>query len=286
MHDRKRNIKHPLLFLLLFFFYSFPLHAQHKIPSKFCITAQEERVAEAINKIREAHHKKALQLSVSLSYVGRMHARDLQVNHPDTSICNLSSWSDKGKWTPCCFNPYVVNQKGMWDKPKELTNYRYRGYELASYFQDGMNVDSLMQFLQNADDAMDMILTDNYWEKKSWACVGVGLSDNYASIWFGQRLDREGKPKVCKGNASKRHKSVAIQKKVYYLIVGSFPNVSDAREALRRMKRNGYKGAGILRNKGRSRVFIHRYDSFKEANQAKKKLPYIYRKAWVLEATL
>jgi hypothetical protein len=174
----------------------------------------------------------------------------------------------------------------MWDKPKELTNYRYRGYELASYFQDGMNVDSLMRFLQNSDDTMDMILTDNFWEKKSWACVGVGLSDNYASIWFGQRPDREGKPKVCKGNESKRHKSVAIQKKVYYLIVGSFPNVSDAREALRRMKRNGYKDAGILRNKGRSRVFIHRYDSFKEANQAKKKLPYIYRKAWVLEATL
>ncbi|MBN2638594.1 MAG: SPOR domain-containing protein [Bacteroidales bacterium] len=267
-------------------FTSFYVDAQHKIPSGYCMTSEEEQVAEAINKIREVYHKKPLELSVSLSFVAHTHVNDLQVNHPDTSICNLSSWSDKGSWTPCCFNPYVVKQECMWDKPKELTTYRYRGYELASYFQDGMNVDSLVKFLQDADDALDMILTQNDWEKKSWICLGVGLSDNYASIWFGQRPDAEGKPKICKNNRHKETVKTEIHQKVYYLIAGSFPNMSDAKEALRRTKKNGFDQAGILEAKGRIRLYLDKYKSLKEATKARKKLPYEHRKAWILQGAL
>ncbi|MBN2614938.1 MAG: SPOR domain-containing protein [Bacteroidales bacterium] len=278
------DLKIRVVLLFVFLMVTVPLFAQHKIPSGYCITSQEEQVFEAINKIREAYKKKPLKLSVSLSFVARTHVQDLQVNHPDTSICNLSSWSNKGKWTPCCFNPYVVNQEGMWNKPKELTNYRYRGYELASYFQDGMNVDSLVRFLQDADDALDMILTQNAWEKKSWVCMGVGLSKNYASLWFGQREDAAGAPKLCHKGKKVSDKTV-VKAKVYYLIAGSFPNKSDAKEALRRFKKNGYKDAGILEGKGRVRIYLARYKSFTEASNAKKKLPYNHRKAWILEGT-
>lgn len=282
--SRNKSLGSPIILMFVFWVVSIPLFAQHKIPSGYCMTGQEEQVFEAINKIREAYHKKPLKLSVSLSFVAHTHVYDLQVNHPDTSICNLSSWSDKGKWTPCCFNPYVVNQNGMWNKPKELTNYRYRGYELASYFQDGMNVDSLVHFLQDADDALDMILTQNDWEKKSWVCMGVGLSQNYATIWFGQRDDAAGKPKLCRKGKSKSAGTV-VKAKVYYLIAGSFPDKSDAKEALRRMKKNGYNHAGILEGKGRIRVYLARYKSFKEADNARKKLPYNHRKAWILEGS-
>lgn len=270
--------------LLISVFWSYTIYAQHKIPSHYCLSEQEKWVASAINKIREANNKKPLQLSVSLSFVARTHVVDLQVNHPDTSICNLSSWSNKGNWTPCCYNPYVVKNDGMWDKPKELTNYRYRGYELASYFQDGINVDTLLHFLQNSDEALNMILTQDLWSKKSWVCMGVGLSENYASLWFGQREDKDGTPEMChKQKVKKPHKDLKVEKMVYYLIVGSFPNLNDAKEALRRMKKNGYHHAGILQSKGRIRIYINQYSGFKAAMKAKSKLPYSYRKSWVLE---
>ncbi len=123
----KRSL-YSLIGLMIGMTLSGSLLAQKKIPSSFCLHPAEKRLADSINNIRLSQGKKALQLSVSLSFVARAHVADLLNNHPDTSICNLSSWSDKGPWKACCYNPYVVNHNGMWEKPKELTNYPYRGY--------------------------------------------------------------------------------------------------------------------------------------------------------------
>ncbi len=260
--------------------------AQHKIPSGFCITKEELKLADAINKIRKENDKKTLPLSASLSYVANLHANDLNVNHPDTSICNLSSWSDKGKWTSCCFNAYVVDRECMWKKPKQLTNYRYRGYELAGYMQEGLRVDSLIDFWKSSPEAMDMILTNGLWKKKSWACFGVGIRGNYVTVWFGQRPDRAGKPKICNKKHQKK-KSPARTKNTshayYYIIAGSFPNLTDAREALKRLKNNGYKHAGIMANKNRYRIYLNRYKVQSTALKVQKKLPKSFSKTWILK---
>lgn len=273
-----------LAFVLLF---SVKLFAQHRIPSGFCMSENELKLAEAINKIRKEHGKRPIKLSVSLTYVAETHVKDLQVNHPDTSICNLSSWSDKGKWTPVCYNPYVVDRKAMWDKPRELTRYPYNGYELAAYMQDGIILDSLSELWDTLAESLDMITTEGVWSKKRWEAMGVGVSGNYASVWFGQRVDREGKPKVCskKREAAKEQEIVKEEPKrqLYYLIAGSFPGLKDAKEALRRLKKNGFKNAGILVSKKRVRVYLAHYENFNAAENAKKKLPYSYRKVWILK---
>jgi len=275
------------ILLALIFLFPVKLFAQHRIPSGFCINKKELKLAEAINKIRKKHGKKPVRLSVSLTYVAETHVKDLQINHPDTSICNLSSWSDKGRWTPVCYNPYVVDRKAMWDKPRELTRYPYNGYELAAYMQGGIILDSLSELWDTLAESLDMITTEGIWSKKHWEAMGVGISGNYASVWFGQRVDREGAPHVCskKQEAVEEHTLSKKQtgKKLYYLISASFPDMKDAREAVRRLKKNGFKKAGILVSEKRVRVYLAHYENFNMAEKARKKLPYIYRKVWILK---
>lgn len=275
------------ILLALVFFFSVKLFAQHRIPSGFCMNENELKLAEAINKIRKKHGKKPIKLSVSLTYVAETHVKDLQINHPDTSICNLSSWSNKGKWTPVCYNPYVVDRKAMWDKPRELTRYPYNGYELVAYMQDGIILDSLSELWDTLAESLDMITTEGVWAKKHWEAMGVGISGNYASVWFGQREDRKGAPHVCskKREAAKEHVLAKEEpkKQLYYLIAGSFPDLKDAKEAVRRLKKNGFKWAGILVSEKRVRVYLAHYENFNVAEKARKKLPYIYRKVWILK---
>lgn len=276
------------VFLVLILLFSVKLFGQHRIPSGYCMTQEEQELAEAVNKIRIKHGKKPIKLSVSLAFVARTHVKDLETNHPDTSVCNLSSWSNKGKWTPVCYNPYVVDRKAMWDKPRELTRYPYNGYELAGYMQNGIIVDSLAELWDTLWQSMDMILTEGRWSKKSWMAMGVGIDGNYASVWFGQREDREGTPRLCHENHHEARKKEEAKKKVqqkefYYLIMGSFPDLRDAREVVRRLKKNGFKNAGIMVKPQKYRVYLDRFDDFKTAQQVRKKLPYSYRKAWILK---
>ncbi len=273
--------------LLLFLFFSFSLQlsfAQKKIPSGFCVTQNEMELFNTINSIRQDYGKKPVKLSASLSVVARTHCNDLQQNHPDTSICNLSSWSDKGKWTPCCFNSYVPKPLCMKKKPKELTPYPYYGYELVAYFQDGYNLDSLVHLWADTKEVLDMLLTRGIWKEKKWVVGGVGIDSNYVSVWFGQKPDRVKQPHVCKGQkAEESHKEVVTQKHYFYLIIASFNNVTDAKEALRRTKKNGFKNAGILKGEKNVRVYLNKYEGLKEASHAKSSLSATYRDAWILK---
>ncbi len=275
------------LFFVFIFFFSLKLFGQHKIPSGFCMDQNEKELAEAINKIRVEHGKKPVKLSVSLTFVAETHVKDLEVNHPDTSVCNLSSWSNKGKWTPVCYNPYVVDRKAMWDKPRELTPYPYNGYELVAYMEGGIHMDSLAILWDTLAESLDLITTEGIWNKKSWLAMGVGISGNYASVWFGQREDRKGEPRMCSSKKTAAKERVIAkekhQKPFYYIISGSFPNIKDAGEAVRRLKKNGFSNAGILANSKRIRVYLNRFNKIKDAQKARKKLPYSYRKAWILK---
>jgi len=289
MHGFKILIRY-FLFIFLVLGLEVPADAQHKIPASYCLSPAEKILADSINALRVKYGKKPLPLSVSLSYVAKSHVIDLSINHPDTSICNLSSWSNKGAWTPCCYNAYVVNHDGMWKKPQELTSYRYRGYELAAWSENLLQIDTLLTDWKTTPEAMEMILTRGKWEKKKWACMGIGISDHYVSLWFGQRPDSQGKPKLCikkkrasvsKSNRAKVQKSTKIP--TYYLILGTYKNMKNATEALRRFRKIGFSHAGVLRKDHKIRIYANRYKGFKAALKAKQKLPFSYRDAWILE---
>jgi cell division septation protein DedD len=105
-------------------------------------------------------------------------------------------------------------------------------------------------------------------------------------VWFGQRADSQKTPKVCKGEKEPVQASTPVavkNKQYYYLIIASFNNQPDAKEALRRTKKNGFKKAGIMHSGKNFRVYIGKYESLKEATFIKENLSPTYRDAWILK---
>ncbi len=274
------------IFLTLISFFSIA-SGQKAVPENFCITLDEQGLMEKLNSLREDYGKTAIEFSKSLSYVAAIHVRDLAEHHPDTSVCNLSSWSDKGDWSPCCHNPYLPKQDCMWDKPKELTAYPYRGYELAGFFEGGLNSDSAMKYWSDNKDALDMILTEGIYGNKKWITMGVAIYKEYVSVWFGQRKDNAGSPKTCDNEEDipvlLQDKKEKEEQLTYYLIAGSFSDIKDAREALKRFRKSGFEQAGIITGDDLSRVYLGKYQSLKEVMFAKQQLPYTYREAWIFK---
>lgn len=261
---------------------SVQLMAQHTIPDDFCISSAENDLFERINQLLEDYDQQRIDLSASLSYVARLHVDDLLNNRPDTSICNLSSWSDKGNWTPCCYNPYVLNQDCMWDKPKELTTYRYRGYELVGYFEGSYTNDTIMNLWTSSKPVLDMILTNGYYKDKQWECMGVAINSNYVSVWFGQRDDRVEKPLVCPESVvQEKQDTVARDEIQFYVIFGSYSSNRDAKEDIKKLEKEGFANSGILKSGNLFRIYIDKFSTIKEAMFFKQSLPYTYREAWI-----
>lgn len=285
--------KYFLLLILAWFFVNQNALCQTTSLGTVCMSADEMKLAALINNLRKQNKLPEIPLSVSLTYVAKTHVADLQTNKPDTSICNTASWSDKGRWTPCCFNSYVLKYECMWDKPKELTSYNFRGYEL-SYFEEGIvNVDSVFKLWNSTSAARDMLLTREGHADKKWLAMGLGLSENYISVWFGQRADPAGRPYKCDNEKQetfaasftneKKDSTKTSTSTKYYIIYGSFNSRADANEAVRRYKNSGLKNVQILEKEGRFRIAIDVHDNLKDAMNAKEKLSSSYPEAWIFK---
>ena len=286
-------MKKALPFILFLLWAGFSFSQKKSVPASFCITKQEKELFNLINRIRKENGKTALALSASLSYVAKTHVNDLKEHHPDTSICNLSSWSNKGSWTPCCYNSYVPKPLCMKKKPRELTSFPYYGYEFVLYFEDGVDMDSLQKLIYETDELIDMILTKGAWKMKKWIIAGVGINQNYVSVWFAQRKDVIKPPAVCKGGEksikkTKPKKAAAVKKKnqkptthYYYVIHLSFKNKDNAKEALKRTRKNGFKSAGLLQSDGKYRLYLNRFKTSDEALKYREKLPVTFKESWI-----
>jgi len=238
----------------------FPVYGQKGVPDGYCLTDDEHRLAGLISAHRKAGGLKEIPLSASLCHVARTHVIDLYTNHPDTGICSLNSWSDKGGWMACCHNKYIPKEACIRNKPSELTNYTGEGYELAYSEAFDASPDTVFRFWRKIDEANDFLLNKKVWEKKSWRAMGVGMYKNYAVIWMGQRSDPLPAPVRCSPDAGgddqvKETPGLAddipiISGKTgrYYVIIGSFQSEADAlREAGKYRKMEGAR-LSILRN--------------------------------------
>ncbi len=270
------------------------VRSQPSTINDFCITPAEAQLARQINDFRKANKLPEIQLSASLFFVAKTHVADLQMHRPDTSICNTNSWSSRGTWTPCCYQAYVPKTACMWDKPKELTPYTFRGYELSYYEEGIIQPDQLWNLWINTPQVTDKLLCKGDFSDKKWAAMGIALSDNYASLWFGQRADNQGEPEVCADESrvftppflANLKEGVTEAEPVktsrFYLIYGSFVVLADAEEALRRYKNAGFKNAQIVRGDNRIRVALDVFPTLREAMFAKEKLSASYADAWIL----
>lgn len=284
-------MKHALLLLIIltsFFSQVTVLNAQLTTVESICLDEQELRLANMINNFRLQNDLPAIPLSKSLSFVAKTHAYDLQLNKQDTSICNAHSWSNKGKWKACCYNNYINSSNCMWDKPKELTAYTFRGYEIVFSEEGIVLVDSVFRLIKTSPEASSLLLGIDSHSDKKWLALGVGVSENYISIWLGQRNDIAGKPLLCseiqnQQTAQAAAVSITASGKAarYYLIYGSFQTQADANEAVKRYKNSGLENVSILRKDGRFRVAIDACDNLKDAMKSKEKYQSLYPEAWI-----
>ena len=92
----------------------------------------------------------------------------------------------------------------MWSKPKELTSYQGRGYEIAfGPSPDEVNDNNKI----SPEEALDswksspghnpVIINSGAWKKRTWNALGVGIYKGFAMVWFGSEKDAAGAPKKC-----------------------------------------------------------------------------------------
>jgi hypothetical protein len=177
------------------------------------LTVAERTLANLINQVRLDNGRPAVVVTVSLTKVARLHIGDLNANRPDTGEddrgedCNMHSWSNLGTWQPVCYTDDHYYSALMWSKPRELTSYPANGYEIANFYSQGVTPKSAMASWQGSPDHLDVILEQSVFSGHSWKAMGVGISGNYACVWFGEIEDPAGSVPVGSATAEKQIQS-------------------------------------------------------------------------------
>jgi len=154
-------------------------------------TDEEMKLYNLMMEYREELDLPRIPISKALTYVAQTHVKDLQENFFSYEpLCDGHSWSDKGDWSPCCYNE-KANKSCVRDKPRELTSYKGHGYEIvyrrtytdvtAEMALDGWRNSSSNATIANADA----------FENITWNAIGIGISGAFAVAWFGQEPEEQ-----------------------------------------------------------------------------------------------
>jgi uncharacterized protein YkwD len=170
---------------------------------KICVSANEYKLFELITQYRKENGLPYIPLSASLCYVAQTHTKDLLINKPNGSTCNLHSWSNNGKWSACCYTPDHKQATCMWSKPRELTNYKDYGYEIAfnTWHSDDANYEAsaeeALKGWQQSVGHNEVIMNKGIWKNERWKAIGIGIYKGYAVVWFGATADDADVPTRC-----------------------------------------------------------------------------------------
>jgi len=280
---------------------------QKKIPVNFCISPSEVELYNMINEYRKSFSLPHIPFSRSLSFVAKSHVRDLFFNRPDQGKCNVHSWSDKGPWKPFCYPQDEKKNNSVWDKPKELSPYNSKAYEIVYWENNQVNIDSILPFWQSIDYFNSFLVNGGKWQGKTWMAIGVGIYENYASVWFGEIADQAGEPWICGQEPLKKAiteqsspdsqeitkpsvENQQIQKVTspqtgipgsYYIIVMSQQPSEKSNRFLQELLSNGYKDAKVIVKDNKVRVSIMDVKDKGAADSALRVVRETYRDAWI-----
>lgn len=168
-----------------------------------CVKTNEMELYNLVMKYRKQNNLPEIPLSASLTYVAQTHCKDLVENFVRGNECNMHSWSTKGKWSACCYTNDHKNASKMWNKPRELTNYKGNGYEIAFYTWSSANANytataaEALEGWKNSSGHNDVILNKSIWSDIKWNAIGIGIYRGYAVIWFGAEKDEATTPSIC-----------------------------------------------------------------------------------------
>lgn len=185
--------------VMLFLATSFFSSVRPAVAQEICISEEERKLYDLINQYRKTKKLKPIPLSSKLTKVAQAHVHDLMDNYSydDVAECNPHSWSDKGKWSSCCYTPDHKQAQCMWDKPKEIAGYASPGYEIAYYHSRQVSAEDGLEGWKKSPGHNPLLVNLGIWEKIEWKAIGIALYENYGVVWFGELADEET-PGVCK----------------------------------------------------------------------------------------
>lgn len=152
------------------------------------LTDDENKLYIIVMEYRKQNGLGSIPISKSLNTVAKIHVKDLMNNDPTSDNCNEHSWSSNGKWSSCCYTSDHAKAKCMWDKPRELTNYKGNGYEIAYWNSAAATSENALIGWQESPSHNAVIINKGIWKQK-WNAIGIGIYKNYAVIWFGNEPD-------------------------------------------------------------------------------------------------
>ncbi|WP_448519127.1 CAP domain-containing protein [Rhodoflexus sp.] len=160
------------------------------------LSQEELKLYRMMMAYRKANGLPEIPLSSALTFVAQTHCKDLEEN-PDilTTNCNMHSWSNKGKWSPCCYTSDHRASECMWNKPRELTKYTGNGFEISHRrFGADVTAETALNSWRNSPGHNNVILNRDIWKSYKWQAIGIGMSNSFATVWFGVERDAEGSP--------------------------------------------------------------------------------------------
>ncbi len=157
-----------------------------------CLNPEEKKLYELIMAYRASQKLKHIPFSAKLTRVAQTHVSDLMKNfdYENRKGCNPHSWSNKGKWTSCCYTPDHQQAKCMWDKPKEIAGYDGNGFEIAYYSSASATAKEGLEGWKTSSGHNPLLINSGIWSKVEWKAVGIGIHENYAVVWFGEVEDQ------------------------------------------------------------------------------------------------
>lgn len=168
-----------------------PPLAQNSIESSVCLSPEEKKLYDLMMAYRKTKGLEPIKLSPRLTLVAQTHARDLAHNYKfdPKNRCNPHSWSSKGEWSACCYTNDHKQAACMWDKPKEIAEYKSPGYEIAYYSSAGASAEEGLQGWQKSPSHNPLIINEGIWKKVAWKAIGIAFYKEYGIVWFGEQED-------------------------------------------------------------------------------------------------
>lgn len=173
----------PILFTLSFFLTSIISYSQ-------VLSDEERKLYTIVMEYRKEKGLPNIPLSASLTYVAQTHVKDLANIKPDSGNCNTHSWSSNGPWNACCYTPDHAQADCMWSKPRELTSYKGKGYEIAFKSSIDANAEAALAGWKSSPFHNAVIINQGIWNRQ-WNAIGIGLYKGFAVIWFGNEFDNK-----------------------------------------------------------------------------------------------
>jgi hypothetical protein len=158
-------------------------------PSAVELTRAEEELYSRIMEYRREHGLPAIPVSKSLSFVAKLHVRDLENHNPSTR--NFHSWSGNGPWQSVNYTPDHRYAKLMWTKPRELTKYPGNGYEIIYMHRNRATVQDAFGAWKTSPPHDIVMRNQDSWKRINWEAIGIGIFGHYAAVWFGEETDPE-----------------------------------------------------------------------------------------------